>query len=102
AEALLPTGGSSLHALVALNLGRFTDAERLSRDVLAAADVPAPQACEAAEVLGRLARRRDLDEAETWFSRAVAVAELNGLALWRAAGAGDGRPTADVLRRAAG
>ncbi|MDN5859072.1 MAG: helix-turn-helix transcriptional regulator, partial [Pseudonocardia sp.] len=39
---------------------------------------------EAMEVLGRLARRRDLTEAELWFRRAVATAEDGGLRVWRA------------------
>lgn len=41
-------------------------------------------ACEALEVLGRSARRRDLDAAETAFTRALALADLHSLTVWRA------------------
>ena len=41
-------------------------------------------ACEALEVIGRTARRRDLGDAEEAFGRALAVAESHGLTLWRA------------------
>ncbi|WP_100501510.1 ATP-binding protein [Geodermatophilus chilensis] len=47
---------------------------------LALADV----ACEALEVLGRSQRPHDLAAAETTFARALALAEANGLTLWRA------------------
>jgi tetratricopeptide (TPR) repeat protein len=39
--------------------------------------------CEALEILGRLARRRDLVEAEALFERALVVAQGHGLELWR-------------------
>jgi DNA-binding CsgD family transcriptional regulator len=38
--------------------------------------------CEALEVLGRLARDRDLDEAAALFGRSAAVAERAGLSVW--------------------
>ena len=41
-------------------------------------------ACEALEVLGRSWRRRDLTAAEDAFTRALVLAEANGLTLWRA------------------
>lgn len=74
---------SSVAAMVALERGRFDDAERLAQVVLETSTDTA-SLCEVAEVLGRLARRRDLDEAKLWFERAAATAELNGSALWRA------------------
>lgn len=47
--------------------------------------VVVPQvACEALEVLGRVARQGDVAEAESYFERARAVAERPGLSLWRA------------------
>jgi len=39
--------------------------------------------CEALEILGRRARRRDLAEAEGYFERALVIAEAHGLELWR-------------------
>lgn len=41
-------------------------------------------ACEALEVLGRSARRRDLDAAEAAFARALGLAEAHGLTVWQA------------------
>lgn len=41
-------------------------------------------ACEALEVLGRSARLRDLETAESVFARALAHAEAHGLTVWRA------------------
>ena len=40
-------------------------------------------ACEALEVIGRVARQRDLDAAERAFARAAAVASAHGLQLWQ-------------------
>ena len=40
-------------------------------------------ACEALEVIGRVARQSDLDEAEQAFARAAAVAGAHGLQLWQ-------------------
>ncbi len=40
-------------------------------------------ACEALEVIGRVARQRDLDAAEQAFARAESVASAHGLQLWR-------------------
>ena len=78
-----PPTTTSLAALVALERGRFADAEREAHRVVAA-ESDGPATCEAIEVLGRLARRTDLGEAEAWFARGVAAAEQRGLALWRA------------------
>ncbi len=76
--------GCSLASLAALELGDFERASALARSVVDAEGVAPAERCEAAEVLGRLARRTDLDEARRWFDIAAGVAELHGLALWRA------------------
>ena len=81
-----------LAASVSLGLGEPTEAERLARQGLAVAAEDAEASghgiaavrCEAYEVLGRLARLRDLDEAEVWFRRAASSAFAAGLVLWRA------------------
>jgi DNA-binding CsgD family transcriptional regulator len=78
--------GQALAALSALERGRAADADAYARAALTAAE-PAGEpaaACQALEVLGRLARSRDLAEAGRWFDRAQAVAERHGLRLWRA------------------
>jgi tetratricopeptide (TPR) repeat protein len=75
----------ALDAQVALGQGRLQDADRLAAAALAAAEragVPAV-VCEALEVTGRVARQRDLDEAEAAFTRAQAVATAHGLELSR-------------------
>ncbi len=70
-------------AVAALERGRFDEAGVIARRVLDGTPAPAA-ACEALEVLGRLARRHDLAAAEATFTRAVALAEAEGLLLWRA------------------
>jgi DNA-binding CsgD family transcriptional regulator/tetratricopeptide (TPR) repeat protein len=62
------------------------EAPTLARAALAAAEsLGLPEvACEALEVLGRVQRPADLVAAEDAFDRAVAIAESNRLALWRA------------------
>ena len=75
---------AALAAVVALTLGRFAEAEAAARQAVDAHDAEPAAVCEAAEVLGRLARRTDLDEANRWFGHAAATAELHDLALWRA------------------
>jgi DNA-binding CsgD family transcriptional regulator len=79
-------GALALAALVALERGRDVEAAAHAEAALAAADAAAEPAasCQALEVLGRLARTRDLAEAARWFDRAQAVAERHGLRLWRA------------------
>ena len=73
-------------AHVALGRGRLADADKLAGSALAAArgsglpDV----ACEALEVIGRVARQRDLNAAEQAFAEAADVATAHGLQLWRA------------------
>ena len=73
----------ALRALVALELSHTGNAREWARAALAANPGPSVQ-CEAMEVLGRIARSRDLDEAAAWFGEAVGIAERHGLALWRA------------------
>ena len=72
-------------AQVAAGRGDLTGAEQLARSALAAADDDGlPEvACEALEVIGRVARQSDLDEAERAFARAAAVASAHGLKLWQ-------------------
>ena len=73
-------------AQVAIGRGQLADADKLARSALAAAeDSGLPEvACEALEVIGRVARQRDLDGAERAFTRAAAVATAHGLQLWQA------------------
>ena len=77
------TSSSSLRALVALELGRYGEAKAVALAVLDEGP-SAAGACEALEVLGRLARRSDLVAADAWFARAVTLAETAELPLWRA------------------
>ncbi|MGY1689910.1 ATP-binding protein [Geodermatophilus sp. SYSU D01105] len=74
-----------VEALVALGRNRFAEAERLARRVLDARVPVRPEVtCEALEVLGRLARRRDGAAAEALFTRALDTAERHRLPVWRA------------------
>ncbi len=77
-----PPTTTSLAALVALELGRYETARAEAERVVDAADAAA--ACEAMEVLGRLARGGDLDGAEEWFRRAAELARYAGLGFWHA------------------
>jgi DNA-binding CsgD family transcriptional regulator len=73
-------------AQVAIGQGRLAEADELARAALRAAEsggLPEVQ-CEALEVIGRVARQRDLAEAERAFARAAAVASAYGLQLWHA------------------
>ena len=76
----------ALGAQIAIAEGRSDDAVRLARSALSVAEsAGVPQvACEALEVLGRVARPSDVFEAESYFEQARSVAELQGLSLWRA------------------
>ncbi len=78
-----PLSTVALASLVALELGQFEEAGARARQVLDQA-AGGTAACQAMEVLGRLARRSDLDCAHGWFARAEAVAHADGLHLWRA------------------
>jgi hypothetical protein len=73
-------------AHVALGRGRLAEADKLAGSALAAARASAlpDVACEALEVIGRVARQRDLDAAERAFAEAADVATAHGLQLWRA------------------
>lgn len=85
AETGLAARADALAAHVALGEGRLGDAEALARAALAAAErADTPEvACEALEALGRIARERDLKEAEALFEHARALAEEHDLTIWR-------------------
>ena len=72
-------------AEVAVGQGRLAEADGLARAALRAAESGGrPEvACEALEVIGRVARQRDLEEAERAFAREAEVAAAHGLQLWR-------------------
>ncbi len=72
-------------AQVAAGQGRLEEADRLARAALRAAESGGlPEvACEALEVIGRVARQRDLEAAEHAFARAAGLAGAHGLQLWR-------------------
>jgi DNA-binding NarL/FixJ family response regulator len=72
-------------AQVAAGRGRLAEADQLARAALRAAEAGGlPEvACEALEVIGRVARQRDLEEAERAFTRAADLAGAHGLRLWR-------------------
>ena len=77
-------------AQVAAGRGRLEEADRLARAALRAAEgshedhrVQPDVACEALEVIGRVARQRDLEAAERAFARAADLASVYGLRLWR-------------------
>jgi DNA-binding CsgD family transcriptional regulator len=72
-------------AQIAIGRGALGEADRLAQAALRQADSAGlPEvACEALEVIGRVARQRDLDEAEQAFSRQAAVAGAHSLQLWR-------------------
>ena len=73
-------------AQVAAGRGRLEEADQLARAALRAAESGAVQpevACEALEVIGRVARQRDLETAERAFARAADLAAAYGLQLWR-------------------
>ena len=76
-------------AQVAAGWGRLEEADLLARAALRAAESAGdgeglPEvACEALEVIGRVARQRDLEAAERAFARAADLAGAHGLQLWR-------------------
>ena len=72
-------------AQVAAGRGRLEEADRLARAALRRAESGGlPEvACEALEVIGRVARQRDLETAEHAFARAADLAGAHGLQLWR-------------------
>ena len=71
-------------AQVAAGRGDLAEADELASAALRAAESGGlPEvACEALEVIGRVARQRDLDQAEQAFAQAAAVATAHGLRLW--------------------
>jgi DNA-binding CsgD family transcriptional regulator len=71
-------------AQVAVGRGQLAEADELARAALRAAESSGPPevACEALEVIGRVARQRDLEDAERAFARAADVAKAHGLRLW--------------------
>ncbi|HVL85000.1 MAG TPA: LuxR C-terminal-related transcriptional regulator [Pseudonocardia sp.] len=75
-----------LASTIALGNYDVDEAARYAERALSAAEdhAPADLACEALELLGRCTRLRDLDQAEAYFGRALAIAQDAGLALWRA------------------
>ena len=76
-------------AQVAAGRGRLEEADRLARAALRSAEGEGHQrvqpevACEALEVIGRVARQRDLEAAERAFARAADLAGAHGLRLWQ-------------------
>jgi hypothetical protein len=79
-----PAQADACAAQVAVGQGRPAAAEALARSALRAAEGDRPEvACEALEVIGRVARQHDLEEAEQAFARAEVVASAHGLQLWR-------------------
>lgn len=76
----------ALSALIALAAGRFDDATRAATTAVELGEASGDDrsVCEAELVLGRLARRADVDTAERWFRSAALRAEQAGLARWRA------------------
>ena len=74
----------ALAAQIELGAGQPQDAVGLAERVLASVGpTEHPVHCEALEVLGRVARLRDIDEARAIFTRQLAVAEEGALAVWR-------------------
>src|ERR1700730_17158011 len=71
-------------AQVAAGRGHLAEADELARAALRAAESSGPPevACEALEVIGRVARQRDLEDAERAVARAADVAKAHGLRLW--------------------
>jgi DNA-binding CsgD family transcriptional regulator len=79
-----PAEADACAAQVAAGRGNLAEADKLARAALRAAENGglAEVACEALEVIGRVARQRDLDVAEQAFTRAATVARAHGLQLW--------------------
>jgi DNA-binding CsgD family transcriptional regulator len=72
-------------AQVAVGRGDLEEAGRLAQAALRAAEADGlPEvACEALEVIGRVAGQSDLEEAERAYARAESVASAHGLQLWQ-------------------
>jgi DNA-binding CsgD family transcriptional regulator len=72
-------------AHVALEHADLEGADALARSAVtraAATGQPAVE-CEALEVVGRVARTRNTDDARRWFDQSAAIAERHGLTSWR-------------------
>ena len=67
-----------------MELGDVSEAEEMATVVLDRADVLGAAACEAHEVLGRVAREHDYLAAAEHFRAGVSAANESGLSLWRA------------------
>nr|WP_239029034.1 LuxR family transcriptional regulator [Pseudonocardia acidicola] len=74
-----------MDAVVAFGHEEFERSERLARAVHRSTERTGPHelACEALELLGRLARRHDLTAAADMFGLALDTAELHDLPVWR-------------------
>jgi DNA-binding CsgD family transcriptional regulator len=84
-DGVLEARLDALAARVAIDERRSADADHLARAALAAAERRGEieVACDALIVIGRLARTRDLESAETAFDRARQLAEMHHLTVWR-------------------
>jgi DNA-binding CsgD family transcriptional regulator len=73
-------------AQIAVGRGDLAEADRLARAALRAAEDAglSDVACEALEVIGKVAGKSDLDEAERAYVRAEAIASAHGRRLWQA------------------
>ena len=73
-------------AYIAFGRQNLAEADRLARSALQEAEDCglSDVACEALEIIGKVAAKSDLDEAERAFTRAEAIASAHGLQLWRA------------------
>lgn len=70
--------------LLAVERGELEVARGLAEETLTSSQEDPVAACQALEVLGRVARADDLEEARRYFTLGVATAERHDLALWRA------------------
>lgn len=86
ADPAIAPAAQALTALVALSAGRFDEAAGAATSAVELGESMGDNrsVCEAQLVLGRLARRADLNAAERWFRSAALRAESAGLARWLA------------------
>ena len=79
-----PPGSTRWPATWPWSRGRWDEASALARAAVAAAEATGQPAveCEALQVLGRVGRQVDLDEAAAWFERASDVAARHRLPGW--------------------
>jgi DNA-binding CsgD family transcriptional regulator len=84
-DGIEPAQVDASAAQIAAGRGQLGAADELARAALAAAEAGGlPEvACEALEVIGRVARQRDLDAAEQAFTQAETIAGAHGLHLWQ-------------------